>query len=133
MTSGNTGTQWWHDGVLAVSTGAAVTDSANLSGDNVSSAGGTVTYTVSSTCFSDFSGSNHGSDQNCSPQVVSTDTVNVSDGVVPDSAPVTLTSPGVYFWQASYSGDAANRASQSPAGSEIEIVTAHPWGSKANH
>jgi hypothetical protein len=42
-------------------------------------------------------------------------------GVVPNSAPVTLNA-GVYSWQATYSGDATNAASQSRDGSETLIV-----------
>ncbi len=48
-------------------------------------------------------------------------TVNVTDGSVPPSNQVTL-GPGTYFWQASYSGDALNGASQSTQGAEAEIV-----------
>ena len=107
------------DGILTVSSGTAVSDSATLSGDSASSAGGTVTYTVYSDALC-----NHGSDSpdSCTPTVVSTDTVTVANGVVPDSSPVTL-SPGIYSWQASYSGDALNKPSTSEYGSETEVVS----------
>ena len=35
----------------------------------------------------------------------------------------TLTTPGTYYWQASYSGDPTNAASTSTCGSEVETVT----------
>ena len=104
------GDEWngWHDrDVVTTYSGNAVNDSATLSGANVSSASGTVTYTVYSDPW-------HGT-------VVATDNEAVVNGVVTDSVPVTL-GPGIYSWQASYSGDALNQPSQSALGSEIEVV-----------
>jgi hypothetical protein len=48
----------------------------------------------------------------------------VTDGKVPASNPVSLTKPGTYYWEASYSGDTANAPSKSTPGSEVEKVTA---------
>jgi hypothetical protein len=115
------------DGVLLVPANTPVSDSATLSGDNVSSAGGTVTYTVYADPLCDHgsesSSSSSSSNSSCKPSVVSTDTVTVTDGVVPNSSPVSL-SPGFYSWLASYSGDALNKPSTSEFGSETEIVFA---------
>ena len=91
-------------------TGTAVTDSATLAGTNVGTAAGTVTYTVYS-------------NDTCTTSVGSGGTVTVSGGVVPASGAVTLTTPGTYYWQASYSGDSTNAASTSTCGSEVETVT----------
>ena len=105
---------WWPGDQVTVYSGAAVTDSAKLSGTNVATAGGTVTYTV-------YSSSN--------PQrahvVANAGTVTVKHGIVPDSEPVTLP-VGTYYWQASYSGDAANQPSVSVLGSEVETVVPLP-------
>ncbi len=121
---GSLRTGWWNQDILTVTAGTAVTDSATLSGANVSSAGGTVTYTVSSDrmCFWGWFGHDGRGESSCAPQVVSTDMVTVTNGVVPNSSPVTLPA-GIYSWQASYSGDATNQASTSPDGSETEIVS----------
>jgi hypothetical protein len=113
-----TGHDWngFHDrDVVTVFAGTAVHDSATLDGANASSAGGTVTYTVYSDIW------HH--------DVVATDSQPVVNGVVSDSADVTL-DPGVYFWQATYSGDARNQPSESELGSEMEIVLPikHPHG-----
>jgi hypothetical protein len=94
---------------VSVPPGTPVTDAATLSGTNVSSAGGTVTYTVYS-------------DNACTKSVEAGGTVTVSDGKVPSSSSVAITAPGTYYWQASYSGDATNAASKSTCGSEVEAV-----------
>jgi len=47
-------------------------------------------------------------------------------GTLPGSSPVTLTAVGTYYWQASYSGDSSNGASESKCGSEVETVTPAP-------
>jgi hypothetical protein len=90
----------------------------------VSSAGGTVTYTVYS-----------GFDWAHRHVVVSRGPVTVVDGIVPNSKPVVLTSPGTYYWRATYSGDSSNNSSASTFGSETEIVVpvphceyGWPWG-----
>jgi hypothetical protein len=88
-----------------------VTDSATLRGPNVSSATGTVTYSVYS-------------DNACTVSAGSGGTVTVAAGSVPASTSVSLSTPGTYYWQASYSGDSANAASKSTCGSEVETVRA---------
>ncbi len=108
---------WWWGHALTVYAGAAVTDSSTLSGTNVASASGTVTYRV----YSSHDAWGHQS----VTQVASGGTVTVTNGSVPDSAPVTL-SPGTYYWQASYSGDGSNAPSTSSWGSEIEVVIPVP-------
>ena len=104
---------WWLGNAIKVFAGSSVTDTATLSGLNSSSAGGTVTYTVYSDPWR---------------QTVAADggTVPVTNGSVPISSLVTLTSPGTYFWQATYSGDALNAPSTSSWGSEVEIVFSVP-------
>jgi hypothetical protein len=54
--------------------------------------------------------------------VASGGTKTVTNGVVPNSDPVTLTTTGTFYWLASYSGDAKNAASDSGCGSETETV-----------
>ena len=77
-----------------------MTAHAVLAGANSATATGTVTYTVSS-----------------DDEVVDNDTEPVVNGIVTDSESVTL-EPGVYSWQASYSGDAQNAPSESPTVTE---------------
>jgi hypothetical protein len=110
---------WWLGDFLTVFKGASVTDSATLSGVNAPSAGGTVTYTVYSYDFWGFWGFGH------KTAVASGGTVTVTNGSVPNSNPVTL-APGLYVWQASYSGDALNAPSTSQWDSEIEYVVPVP-------
>jgi hypothetical protein len=63
------------------------------------------------------------SNSTCTAKVSTGGTVTVSAGEVPTSTAVTLTTPGTYYWQASYSGDTTNAASTSTCGSETETVT----------
>ena len=98
---------------ISVPPSTAVTDAATLSGANSATATGTVTYNVYS-------------DSACSVSAGSGGTVNVTAGSVPASSAVTLSAPGTYYWQASYSGDTSNAASTSTCGSEIETVTGLP-------
>ena len=51
-------------------------------------------------------------------------TVNVTNGSVPNSNPVTFPSAGTFFWQASYSGDGKNAPAVSPCLSEQLVVNA---------
>ncbi len=95
---------------ISVPPSTAVTDQATLAGTNASTAGGQVTYTVYS-------------DANCTTSVGNGGTVTVTDGSVPQSDGVTLSTPGPYYWQASYTGDPANAPSKSACGSEVETVT----------
>ena len=96
---------------ISVPPSTAVSDTATLSGANASTATGTVTYSVYS-------------DSGCTT-VVSPGTAQsiATPGTLPASSPVTLDTPGTYYWQASYSGDSANSASMSTCGSEVETVT----------
>jgi hypothetical protein len=95
---------------LSVSAGTPVMDSATISGTKAASAGGTLTYRV----FSDHA---------CTASAGSGGTVSVTAGRVPASSAVTLSTPGTYYWQASYSGDANNAPSKSNCGAETETVT----------
>ncbi|MGO9753672.1 MAG: PQQ-binding-like beta-propeller repeat protein [Solirubrobacteraceae bacterium] len=96
---------------ISVPESTAVSDTATLSGTNVSTATGTVTYSVYS-------------DSGCTT-AVSTGTAQsiTTPGTLPASSAVTLGTPGTYYWQASYSGDSANAASMSTCGSGVETVT----------
>jgi hypothetical protein len=87
-------------------------DIATLSGENASKATGKVSYRVYS-------------DSQCSKEVTSAGEVEVASGKVPASETQTL-APGTYYWQASYSGDAANEKSLSECGAEVETVLAKP-------
>jgi uncharacterized repeat protein (TIGR01451 family) len=91
-----------------VNDGGAVHDSATLSGAT-SDAAGTVTYSVYS-------------DNECSDKVADGGTVDVADGLVPNSNDVTLHAPGTYYWQASYSGDANNDPAVSNCTDEPLVV-----------
>lgn len=95
---------------IAVPAGIAATDQATLAGENASTAGGTVSYNVYS-------------DSECSALVSAAGTVAVSEGEVPPSEPEAFYVPGTYYWQASYSGDAANEPSVSECGAETQTVT----------
>jgi len=96
----------------AVLEGTSDSDSATLSGDNAATATGTVTYTVYS-------------DSGCTTAVnTGTPETITTPGTLPGSAPVTLATPGAYYWQAAYSGDANNAASVNECGSEVETVFA---------
>jgi hypothetical protein len=48
------------------------------------------------------------SDSNCATQVIDGGPVTVTNGAVPNSSDVTFNTPGIYYWQAGYSGDANN-------------------------
>jgi tripartite motif-containing protein 71 len=104
---------------ISVPESTAVSDTATLSGANASTATGTVTYSVYS-------------DSGCTT-AVSTGTAQsiTTPGTLPASSPVTLSTSGTYYWQASYSGDSANTASMSTCGSEVETVTSPVVGSQA--
>ncbi len=98
-------------GSITVAPGTSVVDSSLLSGSNAGSATGSVTYSVYS-------------DANCSQLVSGPDQESITTaGSMPDSQAVLLSSPGTYYWQATYSGDAANAGSSSACGSEVETVS----------
>jgi hypothetical protein len=93
-----------------------VTDSGTLAGGHAASAGGTVTYNVYS-------------DNTCSTLVNGGSAENITTpGVLPPSAPVTLNTPGTYWWTASYSGDGKNFSSVSNCADETETVTGNAGG-----
>jgi hypothetical protein len=93
-----------------VEVGSAVHDSATLSGATAN-AGGTVTYTVYT-------------DSACSQGAQSAGTdLAVTNGVVPDSNPITFNSAGDFFWQVVYSGDTNNNGATSVCTSEHLVVT----------
>jgi hypothetical protein len=93
---------------IAVGDETAVTDKATLSGENAAIATGTVSYNVYA-------------DSACTELVSEAGHVSVSGPAVPTSGSQTL-SPGIYYWQATYSGDSHNGGSKSVCGSEIETV-----------
>jgi hypothetical protein len=94
---------------ITVPAGTPVTDSASLSGANVPTATGTVTYTAYS-------------DSTCQTVAGSGGTEPVTNGSVTPSEPLTFNTPGTYYWQAVYSGDTTNNGSVSDCGSETESV-----------
>jgi hypothetical protein len=96
---------------ITVLEGSAVKDQATLSGANVGSAGGTVTYAVYS-------------DKECKILVAKAGEVTVSSGKVPASSEEKLTAGASYFWQATYSGDSNNLGSTSTCGKEVATVEA---------
>jgi hypothetical protein len=91
-----------------VQVGATVHDSATITGAT-SGAGGTVTYTVYS-------------DSTCQTFYADAGTKTVTNGIVPDSDPITFNDAGTFYWQAVYSGDAANTGSTSVCTSETLVV-----------
>jgi hypothetical protein len=76
---------------ISVPENTAVSDTATLSGTNASTATGTVTYSVYS-------------DSGCTTAVSSGRAQGITTpGTLPASSPATLSTPGTYYWQASYS------------------------------
>jgi uncharacterized protein YunC (DUF1805 family) len=95
-------------GELVVAEGSPVMDDATLSGPNASKATGTVEYLV------------YG-DPACTELVAKAGEVSVGGESV-SSSEAEMLEPGVYQWQAVYSGDGANHASVSSCGAATEIV-----------
>ena len=94
---------------LTVASGSTVTDTATLVGAAVTSATGTVTYTV------------HTSSQ-CTDVFANAGTKTVgANGVVPASDPVTLTNNGTYFWKSVYSGDPTHNSATSPCTAKATV------------
>ena len=91
-----------------VTVGGTVHDSATLHG-TTPNAGGTVTYTVYT-------------DDACTTGAMGGSTKTVTNGIVPDSTPVTFNSAGDYYWQAFYSGDANNGEATSVCTEEHVVV-----------
>jgi hypothetical protein len=95
-----------------VALGTVAYDTATLSGTNSSTAGGTVTYYYSTVAT-------------CDPLAATTTSigsVTVTNGIVPPSADVTLSTAGTYEFWAVYGGDATHGESSSTCGSETVIV-----------
>lgn len=102
--AGHTGAQ------ITVLQGTTVTDSAVLGGPNASIATGTVTYNVYS-------------NPTCTTLVTAAGTGALSGATAAASSAANL-APGVYYWQASYGGDANNKAIASECGTEVLTVQA---------
>jgi uncharacterized protein YacL (UPF0231 family) len=94
---------------VSVAEGSPVKDTAILSGEAAAMATGKVKYAVYS-------------DAECTELVTEAGEVSVAGEIVPDSDAETLPA-GAYYWQATYTGDAANDATKSVCGSEITVVT----------
>ena len=98
----------------SIQAGGSAYDTSTLSGTSPS-AGGTVTY-------------NYFTNNTCTTGQVVVGTVNVTSGSVPNSASVTFSSAGTFFWQAVYSGDTNNSGASSPCtavNNEELTVTPH--------
>jgi hypothetical protein len=91
-----------------VDVGSPVHDSSALTGAT-STAGGTVTYTAYT-------------DSACSLNARAAGTKTVTNGVVPNSDPLTFNAAGDFYWQAVYSGDANNDAAASVCTEEHLVV-----------
>lgn len=108
---------------ITVPQGTAVSDGGTLSGVNASRATGTVAYQVFT--YNPERPTHEGNP--CNELVTSVSGVApVAGEVLPASEPVTLSTPGTYYWVAAYSGDTANEPSTTACGSEIEKVAAPP-------
>jgi len=94
------------------SVGASVYDTATLSGATAG-AGGTVTYTVYSNSA-------------CTQGAQAAGTKTVTGGAVPDSDALVFNTPGRYYWQAVYSGDADNFGATSACTSEQLLIRNNP-------
>jgi hypothetical protein len=101
---GQTGTS------ITVLQGTPVTDTATLSGANSSIATGSVSYNVYS-------------NSTCTQLVAAAGSGALASGTAGGSTPANL-APGTYYWQASYGGDANNKAISSECGSEVLTVQA---------
>jgi hypothetical protein len=102
----------------SVPVGSTVHDSSALTGAT-SDAGGTVAYRYYSSltdCDADTTGTGG----------TGAGTVTVTNGVVPDSDPVTFNSPGTFYWKAFYSGDAKNSGDASVCADETLVVRTIP-------
>jgi hypothetical protein len=95
---------------IAVAQGTVVSDSATLTGLNASTATGTVAYNVYS-------------DAACTKIVAAAGAAGIGGGAAGPSTPMNL-NPGVYYWQASYSGDINNKPIASECGKEVLTVLA---------
>jgi len=96
-----------------VNIGDPVHDSATLTGAT-SDAGGTVTYSA-------YAGAN-----TCTGTDLLNSTKTVTNGIVPDSDPISFNTAGTYSFQAVYSGDANNNGASSVCSTEQLLVKANP-------
>jgi hypothetical protein len=96
---------------ITVAEGSKVKDTATLSGENSSKAGGTLDYAVYK-------------DKECKELVAEAGKVTVKEGKVPDSEEKELEAGREYFWQAKYLGDEMNKESTSTCNKEVETVKA---------
>jgi len=87
---------------------AKVSDTATLSGANAAEATGSVVYGIYE-------------DSKCETFLRTGGTVEVTEGIVPESEEVELPA-GTYYWQAEYSGDLNNQPSASSCGSAVAYV-----------
>jgi hypothetical protein len=95
---------------ITVPQGTSVTDAATLGGPNASIATGAVAYNIYS-------------DSACTHLVTAAGSGALTGATAAASTAANL-APGVYYWQASYGGDANNKAISSTCGSEVLIVQA---------
>ncbi len=102
---------------ISVPSGTAVTDTATLTGTSADLTGtssalptGTITYNIYS-------------DPTCTSLVLTGTALTITAGAVPPSPAATLTTPGTYYWQASYSGDSNNSPANSTCGTTGEVQT----------
>ena len=97
-----------------IAIGGSDKDTANLIGAS-SNASGTLSYTVYTNSNCSTAATTQISGQ---PPVVT-----VTRGVVPNSASVAFDQAGIYYWQASYSGDLNSRSALSTCGDETLVVS----------
>ena len=96
-----------------VNIGDSMHDSATLTGAT-SDAGGTVTYSA-------YAGAN-----TCTGTDLLNSTKTVTNGIVPDSDPISFNTAGTYSFQAVYSGDSNNNGASSVCSTEQLLVKASP-------
>jgi len=65
-------------------------------------------------------------DTQCTAGLIDAGTVNVTNGVVPNSNPITFSNAGTWYWQAVYSGDANNAGAKSSCNEETLVVDPTP-------
>jgi LPXTG-site transpeptidase (sortase) family protein len=92
----------------SINAGDTIHDSTTLVGVT-NDAGGTVSY-------------EYYSDTTCTGSSTTVGSVAVTNGIVPDSSNVTFPTAGMFYWQASYSGDTNNYDATSACVSETLVV-----------
>jgi hypothetical protein len=97
---------------LTVAPNTPVTDTATVSGGG-QSVYGQIEYKVYSNA-------------SCTTEVANGGTVTTLNGIGPSSQPVTLSTPGTYYFQASFTGEKVHLTGKSPCGSEVVNVVAPP-------